>query len=130
MVVAFVAMAVAGCTAVPAPVLNAGVNMAASEGAFYAGSMQATYAFPMEALVAATVDAGETLEYTVKRHSSSASSETYYLVPRRGDAIRVIVVRHTPIVTTIRVRVGLLGDLSLSRFVLGEIEKRLPRPTP
>ncbi len=125
-----VCMVLCACAAVPAPVLNAGVNAATSEGSLFSSSMQSTYAVPLEVLRTATVQAGESLEYTVKRHAESESSCTYYFVPRRGDSIRIIIVQHTPVVATIRIRVGLLGDQSLSRFVLTEIEKRLPGRTP
>lgn len=127
-VIACVAMG--ACAAVPAPVLNAGVNAATSEGSLFSSSVQSTYAVPLEVLRAAAIDAGESLEYAVKKHSESGSSCTYYFVPRRGDSIRIVIVQHTPVVATIRIRVGLLGDQSLSRFVLAEIEKRLRASAP
>lgn len=130
-VAALIACAALGaCAAVPAPVLNAGVNAATSEGSLFSSSVQSTYAVPLGVLRDAAIHAGESLEYTVKKHSESESSCTYYFVPRRGDSIRIIIVQHTPVVATIRIRVGLLGDQSLSRFVLAEIEKRLREIAP
>ncbi|MFO0830769.1 MAG: DUF3568 family protein [Phycisphaerales bacterium] len=121
-------LALGSCTAIPAPMLaSAGMNAAASSGgSFISGSMENTFVLPL-ATVAGTVEyVGADLRYKVRLHSVSRTTRTYFFVPENGDALRVRLTQHTPVVTTISIRVGLLGDQNLSRFLLSEIERQLP----
>ncbi len=116
------------CAAVPGPMLaNAGVNMATnSGGSFISGSMENTFVLPLDPVQAAVRETAEDLRYQFIVHSTSRTSRTFYLRPERGESFRVRIIQHTPTVTTISVRVGLLGDQNLSRFLMAEIERRLP----
>lgn len=106
---------------------SAGVNAAAnSGGSFISGSMENTFVLPLDAVAATVEKVGADLQYGVRLHSSSRTSRTYYFRPQHGDALRVRLTQHTPTVTTISIRVGLLGDQNLSRFLLGEVERGLP----
>ncbi len=118
-----------GCAAVPMPILaNAGVNMAQTgTAAFVSGSMQTACKLPLEIVRQACLDAGESLQFKIRLHSSSPTDCTYFLTPVRGDAIRIRIIQHTPTLTSISIRVGLLGDQNLSRFLLAEIERKLPQ---
>jgi hypothetical protein len=118
------------CTAVPAPVLTAGLNAATNDSSLFSGSTQGTYALPVDMVRTACVRAGEDLQYDVRQHATTNSSVTYFFLPRRGDPLKVTIVQHTPVVTTVRVRVGLLGDQNIARFLLAEIDKRIQIPPP
>ncbi|QOJ00304.1 MAG: DUF3568 family protein [Phycisphaeraceae bacterium] len=120
------ALAGAGCVADPVTI-SAGLS-AAQQGtaAFFKGELQAAFRVPMDRVEWAVRAALEELDFPVE--NTSPSEEGWVEINAREESGRLVTVtlrRHSRVVTSIRVRVGLFGDQALSRLVLNKVQMGL-----
>lgn len=117
----------AGCAA---PVMFAGPAMQAvsvGAGAFSNGELTAAWPVPMEELWISTRRVIDELQFPVKavRTSEDAQTAIVFADDTQGRDVEIRVDAVTPVVSTIRIRVGFWGDEAVSRLVLSRIEQDL-----
>jgi hypothetical protein len=123
--VALCLAALPGCTA-PVLLATAGVSaVEATAGAYVNGRFVVAERATLDAVHTATVDALRDLQFEITRQDMD--DDEIEVVARTLDhsTVTVIIERKTQIVTKISVRVGALGDQSLSQLIMSNIQQRL-----
>lgn len=126
---------VAGCVPAPSPLVSAGIGVAqAGTSAFLQGELQTAIRRPFEEVLAASREAvGERgLRFKPETDRASLGSATIGVreVPAADGTgedrlIEIEIERSSEIVTIVRVRVGFMGDQTMSRLVMDEIVDKL-----
>jgi hypothetical protein len=114
-----------GCLG-PDIVMSAGLSLAESgSSTFNKGSQEAVYARPFEDLVSATREM--VAEFGLRIVSDSSTEGYLYLSVRdlTDSQIMLRIRRRAPRLTSISIRVGLLGDEPMSAVLMKSIDKRL-----
>lgn len=124
-------LAFAGGCAPPVLMASAGLN-AVEEGtaAFIRSEMRTARNVPIDMAWQATIDALEELGYAVK---NSGMRERYAFVIARDAGDTPVTVRlhaPTPVLTKIKVRIGVFGDGAISQVIMDRILARLPTTPP
>lgn len=122
------ACAAAGCSA-PVIIASAGVNaVRGGTAAFVRGEMQAAARVTLEEAWLAATQAVHELQFDVRRQRLEPDSASISARESGGRSIRIELIRKSPVVTKMTIRVGLLGDQAVSRVILAEIQANLLDP--
>ncbi len=126
---------VAGCVPVPSPLVSAGFGVAqAGTSAFLQGELQTAIRRPFEDVLAATRKAVGPDGLRFKPESDQAQLGRGVITVREVPAadgsgedrlIEIVIERSSEVVTIVRVRVGFIGDQTMSRLVMDEIVDKL-----
>ena len=113
-------LAAGGCVAVPpAILLSAGLSAAPSGVAAYQrGEMTVTLMLPQERVFDATLAAMQDLRLEVGRVRVGENSAFILARDARGVEVKVKFQRYTEVVTSMRIRVGTLGNRTFSTLLL------------
>lgn len=95
--------------------------------AYVANELQAQEETSIQEAYAATIEALEELGLTVTSKEKDALTSKIIASGAEDKEITVRLERQTDYVTTIRIRVGLIGDRGFSMLILEKIEDRLPK---
>jgi hypothetical protein len=115
----------------PSVAASAGFDVAAAgANAFIDGDLDATYAVPIEDALRATTEAMAELGFTKVKTTSGPMVARVRTMDDAGRGITIALQRRSPTVTKLRISIGLVGDQTFSRLILGTIQARLPaQPT-
>ena len=126
MCAALIAFGGAGCAAPPAMMVTAGVSAAQTGvAAFVNRELVAVVAHPLNEVYAASLVAVQELGFAVRETNLSQRAGLISISESDGTRTSIRLVRETDVVTTVRVRVGTLGDRLLSAVILRRVQKRL-----
>ncbi len=115
-----------GCAAPPAMMVTAGASAAQTGiSSFVNRELVAVVAHPLPEVYAAALVAGQDLGFTVLDAQLGEARGLVTLVESDGTRTSVRLIRQTEKVSTIKVRVGTLGDRLLSALILRRIQLRL-----
>lgn len=120
--VGVVVLGLSGC-APPLLFANAGVTLAeAGTSAFIEGELRSARKHPLELVASTYRQALERLDFPVIK--TLVEPDYIYLAAsqKNGDEIQVRMTRNSSTVTSIRIRVGLLGDQAIARLVMEEAQ--------
>jgi Protein of unknown function (DUF3568) len=116
-----------GC-APPLLFANAGVSLAeAGTSMFMEGELRAAWRRPLEVMEQGVAEAMNTLGYRIESRTERENYIYIRGVEIDGTEIEVRLRRSSEIVTSISIRVGLLGDQAVSRLILEEAERVMQR---
>ncbi|MBI4660270.1 MAG: DUF3568 family protein [Verrucomicrobia bacterium] len=111
-----------GCAAA---LLTGGAAAGAGAVAYVRGELKSTEAAALEKVWTATLAAMSDLEFSVTKKEKDALSARAVARGANDKKIQVDLKRLSDRDTEVRIRVGILGDESISRQVLDKIKKRL-----
>lgn len=116
---------------VPEPYISAGLTVAqVGTAAFYQGEMQAALRTPMTAAHQAALDSLAAWQLEIDNNIVTDTGGTITARELGGSLIEINVRRVSPVVSSLRIKVGLLGNQPVSRLLLDEISSRLAPPPP
>ena len=116
----------AGCAAPPAIMLTAGVSAAQTGvSAFVNRELLGVIAHPLPEVYAAALVAVQDLGFTVRDCKLSERSGLITIVESDRTRTSIRLTRETSVVTSMRVRVGTMGDRLLSALILRRVQSRL-----
>lgn len=115
-----------GC-APPMILASAGFQALSSGTAVYInGELEVAYRVPLEDVWVATQAAFEDMQFTVTDARRRTEVKALLFAEElSGRETTVTVVASTPVVTQVTVRVGFVGDQSLSRLIVDRIEAKM-----
>lgn len=115
-----------GCAAPPI-VASAGLGVAQlGAETFIDGELRSVHVAEYEVVVAATEKTLADLEFERIKPRIGDRVATITAMEQTGRRIRFEIQQRTPAVTSIRIQVGMFGDRTMSRLLLGTIQSRLP----
>lgn len=119
----------AGMWGCASPMLLAGAGVdAALFGAqvFINGTLESAHIAPLHEVTAATLQTFEDLKFTKVKSTINDRVASIRTMDDSGRTIKVELQRRSESVTRIDIRVGALGDQSMSQLILSCIQSRLP----
>lgn len=121
----FAPVVAAGCVAVPPAILiSAGLTAApAGVAAYQRGTMAVTLMIPQDRAYDAAMAAMEDLDLTIERVRFDETSAFILGRDERGVQVTVRFERFTEVVTSIRIRVGAMGNRTFSQLVFERMRK-------
>lgn len=119
----------AGCAPVPEPFISAGITVAqAGTAAFLGGEMQASLRHSIRDVHVACREALASLQLPIEYDELSEKEGTITARELGGRLIELRIRPVSPVVTSLRIKVGTFGDQPLSRLMLDDITNRLGAP--
>lgn len=113
----------------PLMIANAGMSLAeAGTSAFIEGELRAARKCTIEIAATAYEQALIRLGFTINRTMKEKDYVYISADQIRGEDIEVRLVQNTAMVTSIRIRVGVLGDQAISRLIMEEAQLLLNSP--
>jgi hypothetical protein len=126
--VAITVLALPAC-APPLMIANAGMSLAeAGTSAFIEGELRSARKCTIELAAAAYEQAVIRLGFMINRTLREKDYVYISADQLRGEDIEIRLVQNTPIVTSIRIRVGVLGDQAIARLIMEEAQLLLNSP--
>ncbi len=135
---AFLALQMLGPCGCAPPVLfaDAGLSLAeAGTSAFIEGELRSGVKRPLADVRAAIIEALAALDFPVDYTNDQDGYACVIAKQNSGDDISIRLRRRSSVVTTIQIRVGMLGDQAIARLIMEEADRVLkasakPAPTP
>jgi hypothetical protein len=125
------ALASGGCVGFP-PLFAASAGLSAVQAgtsAYIGGELESSEVVEMNTLFQIVQEVMvEELGFEITRARTGDNLAYIQTRETQGRRIRITLERKSPIVTKFNIRVGLFGDQSMSRLILGAIQSRLPAP--
>jgi hypothetical protein len=113
----------------PLMIANAGMSLAeAGTSAFIEGELRSARKCTIDIAAAAYEQAVLRLGFTINRTLRENDYVYISADQLRGEDIEIRLVQNTPVVTTIRIRVGVLGDQAIARLIMEEAQLLLNSP--
>ncbi len=107
--------------------VSAGLSVAQfGANEFIRGELRSAHVASFDATFHAALEALQELRFEKVQSSAGEKVGTLTGWDLGGRRVRVIVTKKTEAVTEINIRVGTLGNVTMSRLVLGAIQSRLP----
>lgn len=105
---------------------TAGFGLAQGQAeAFIRGELQAARLVPLDQVIAATLEAMKEMQLEVR--TLRQGEHDAYIRGRTGNGpeFKVKLQKKSPMITKVNVRVGVMGDMAVSRLVLSSIDRQL-----
>jgi hypothetical protein len=120
-------LGVGGCFAPPIVIASAGLSaFQTGTTAFIRGELEYADAVPLEIMYEAVGKAVDDLQFTRVSERMRPNFASIVVQETGGRAVKIVLERKTPLVTKVKIRVGVFGDQAVARLVQQAAEKQIP----